>query len=296
MTDVTLEDWGVLAHPVRTDDPGPDAPPWKDNAYLAFWDPAQRLMGVVHSSTSPNGPGRRTRSSLVVGDASAEIVEEPEAGTLSTPSIQFDLAGRITVRGPDLEADLTLAPRGATADFTAGGVIPELVPGEPLRHAQRATSVTGTIAVRGHRATVDAVGIRDRTSGYRDESAAFPEYIAVIVDLGEEMLSVMKFAHADGGTKTDGFLMGRDGTVSARELTEIVRDASGLFAGAEYTLEDGTRAQLTVTERTGGFWVPMGHHRTGPAMAAYDEFVAFATDDGRRGHGMVEQGIVRRLT
>jgi hypothetical protein len=294
MTDTLTTEWGPLAFPIRTDHPGPDKPPWKDNAYLAFWDPVNGVNGVVHASTSPNAEGRRVRASIAIGRVSAEIAEDPAPGSYETPSISFDLDGRITVRGNDLSADLQLVPRGVPADYTAGKIIPELVPGEPLQHFQQAAIVTGNVTVCGTESAVTGVGLRDRTWGYRDESAMFPEYIGLIADLDGELLTVMKFAHADGSARAEGFLLGE----TARAVTgldQIARDASGLFAAAEITIEGQERLILRATRRTGGFWVPMGWERVGPTMSAYDEFLDLAAENGQVGHGLVEQGIVRRL-
>ena len=49
------------------------------------------------------------------------------------------------------------------------------------------------------------------------------------------------------------------------------------------------------TGRLGGFWVPMGEERSGPAFSAYDEFLSLRTSRGEAGHGVVEQGILRTL-
>lgn len=294
MTETLTTGWGPLAFPIRTDHPGADKPPWKDNAYLAFWDAAHGINGVVHASTSPNAEGRRVRASIAIGRVSAEVAEDPAAGSYTTQSIDFDLNGRITVRSEDLSADLRLVPRGVPADYTAGKIIPELVPGEPLQHFQQAAVVTGSVTVCGTESIVEGVGLRDRTWGYRDESAMFPEYIGVIADLDGEMLTVMKFAHADGSSRAEGFLLG-DRARAVTDLSQIARDASGLFAAAEITVEGGERVTLRATRRTGGFWVPMGWERVGPTMSAYDEFLELTTGTGGVGRGLVEQGIIRRL-
>jgi hypothetical protein len=284
----------LLAHPIRTDHPGEGKPPWKDNAYLAFWDPASGVNGVVHASTSPNASGRRVRASVSIGAAVAELAEDPPAGSFTTPSISFGLDGEITVHSPELQAELRLAPRGVAADYSAGKILPELVPGESLKHYQQAAIVTGIVTVGGITADVDGVGLRDRTWGYRDESAMFPEYIGLIADIDGELLTVMKFAHADGSSRAEGFVLG-DVATRVTELTNIARDASGLFAAAEITIDGKDGLELRATRRTGGFWVPMGWERIGPTMSAYDEFLEIRTGTGRTGYGLVEQGIIRRL-
>jgi hypothetical protein len=294
MTDLLTHNWGALAHPIRTDHPGEGKPPWKDNAYLAFWDPASGVNGVVHASTSPNASGRRVRASVAIGGVVAELAEDPAAGSFTTPSISFGLDGEITVQSPELRAELRLAPRGVAAGYSTGKILPELVPGEPLQHYQQAAIVTGTVTVRGVVADVDGIGLRDRTWGYRDESAMFPEYIGLIADIDGELLTVMKFAHADGSARAEGFVLGEVAT-PVTQLTNIARDASGLFAAAEIMIDGKDALEMRATRRTGGFWVPMGWERVGPTMSAYDEFLELRTGTGRTGYGLVEQGIIRRL-
>lgn len=287
--------WGELAHPIRSDVPESGLPAWKDNAYLGFWDPTNEVYGAVHVSTSPNAEGRRARASVSVRGRSAEVVEDLEPGSFSSDSIAFDLDGRIEVRAAQLTADLELAPRFVPGDYSASEVVPPLVEGEPLRHLQQAAAVTGGVAVGSEESGVDGLGMRDRTWGFRDESASMPEYIGVIVGFPDRLLTVMRFARVGGGDRTAGFVLADEAT-EATGLTEIARDASGLFAAAQVSLAGGERFELRTTARSGGFWVPMGWERTGPTMSAYDEFVAIRSGDGEVGHGIVEQGIVRRLS
>ncbi|MCW3012691.1 MAG: hypothetical protein JWO90_3095 [Solirubrobacterales bacterium] len=287
--------WGALAHPIRQDRPEDGTPAWKDNAYVIFWDPANEVFGSVHVSTSPNAEGRRARGSFSVRGRTAEVVEEPAPGTWDTASITFDPEGHMEVRTAEVTAVLDMVPRGAACDYSTGGVVPELVAGEPLQHFQGAILVTGAVEVHGEFSAVDGVGMRDRTWGFRDESAQFPEYYGIVVDLGGRLLTVMRFARTDGQVITDGFLVSEDGAVSVKQIDGYTRDASGLFAAAKVTTVEGEVLDLRMTRRLAGFWVPMGWERQGPTMSAYDELIEVRTAEGLVGHGMVEQGIVRRL-
>ena len=295
MTSTMTTDWGDLAHPVRDDDPGEGLPVWKDNAYLCFWDAVTGAHGVIHVSTSPNAEGRRARASLSVNGRADEVAETLEPGSFASESISFGLDGPIEVEADGLRASLHHAPRGRWCDYGTTGIVPELVEDEPLQHFQGAASVTGTIEVAGESIDVNGVGLRDRTWGYRDESAMWPEYIGVVVDIEGKLLTVMKFQGSDGSTASSGFILSDDDPVPTAGLEGITRDASGLFAAATVTTEDGEELELRMTRRFGGFWVPMGWERQGPTMSAYDELIEVRTGDGRVGHGLVEQGIVRRL-
>lgn len=295
MTETLTKEWGDLAHPIRQDHPGEGKPPWKDNGFLSFWDPANRVFGIIHVSTSPNAEGRRARASLSVRGRTGEVMEELDPGSWASESISFDPDGRIEVNAPGLRAELDLSLRGRYADYSANEMVPALVEGEALHHYQGAVVVTGSVEVDGEQAEVDGVGMRDRTWGFRDESAAWPEYYGIVVDLGGRMLTIMKFATADGGQITDGFLLDDGEPVPATEITGLRRDASGLFAGATIHASGGETIELRMTQRLAGFWVPMGWEREGPTMSAYDELIEVTTGDGEVGYGLVEQGIVRNL-
>jgi hypothetical protein len=295
MTPTLTADWGELAHPVRTDDPGEGKPVWKDNAYLCFWDRATKAHGVIHVSTSPNAEGRRARASLSVNGRADEVAETLDSGSFESDSISFGLDGPIAVNAGGLRAELFHEPRGRGCDYSDTGTVPELVEGEPLQHFQGAARVTGTMEVTGETIEVNGVGLRDRTWGFRDESAMWPEYIGVAVELGDRFLTVMKFADMEYNAASSGFILSDSDPVPTTGLEEITRDASGLFAAATVSSEAGETIELRMTDRFGGFWVPMGWTRQGPTMSAYDELIEVTTGGGEVGYGLVEQGVIRKL-
>ncbi len=288
-TNVTLN---PLATPIRADTPD-ESYAWRDNAYLGFWDSAHDVYGVAHVSTSPNAPGRRARVSVQVDGRSVEVVEDLEPGSFTSESIEFDLSGAVRVRHPSLSLELSMTPVGPWADYTAGEVMPPLVPGEPLHHYQQGASVVGAVECRGEVTEFQADGIRDRTWGFRDDSAAVAEYVAVILRFEDTFLTVMKFRGNDGADRTEGFVLG-DPVVAVPEL-RITRDASGMVVQSDLRRADGAPLSFRRAALLGGFWVPLGAERAGPTLSAYDEFVEVRTTTGSIGHGIVEQGVRRQL-
>jgi hypothetical protein len=285
--------WGALAQPIHTDAAGAGDPPWRDNAFLGFCSPTESVFGAVHVSTSPNTEGRRARFSLTAAGQTVEVVEPLEPGTFRSASIDFGLGGRIVVDSPDLKAELVMTPEFYAVDYTDKEAFRPLIPGEPLRHHQQAARVEGTARLGGASVTISGAGVRDRTWGYRDESAQLVEYVAVTGVFDSFYLSAMKFLGPDGTTVVDGFIT--DGPEPARiTAMRVTRDSAGLFLQTVITLADGSERTVRLAERRGGFWVPMGVEREGPTMSAYDDFMAYDLD-GRKGHGLVEQGILRRL-
>jgi hypothetical protein len=289
----TATDWGVLSTPLH----GPvhaGRPAWKDNAYLAFWSPDDQVIGVAHVSTSPNAEGRRARFSLNVRGRVVELVEDLEPGTFASDSIAFGLDERIDIAASSVTGSIISAPLFDVADYSRNTLIPPLVEGEPLQHFQQAAVVTGELKIDGARVAFTGRGLRDRTWGYREESSNLDEYIAIMLVSDEWALTAMRFRGTSGVDLAEGYLLVGDDQPHVTSI-EVTRDASGLLAGAQLTTADGGRRTLTRVRSLGGFWVPMGWTKNGPAMAAYDEFVAIRTDSGDEAFGVVEHGILRRL-
>src|SRR6516164_8543119 len=113
--------------------PGLGGRPWRDNAYAGFWDTQQNVFGVVHVSTSPNAPGTRARFSVLVDGRAVEVVEPLPPGSFRSSSIDVDLP----------------AARVVVADYSATGVLPDLVEGISLQHFQQGANVVGRIEVHG---------------------------------------------------------------------------------------------------------------------------------------------------
>jgi hypothetical protein len=271
-----------------------DSPVWRDNAFLLFWDPATDVYGSAHVATSPNGEGRRARFSLAVAGEVVEIVEPLTANSFASESITFDVAAnRVTVQTPEVAADLNLVSRFAVADYAGGGIFPSLRPDAPIHHYQQGLSVVGAVRLHGRDIAVDARGLRDRTWGFRDEAVSMQEYVALVAVFGDHTLTVVRMLAADGTDRTEGYRL----TNSAEPLDYfgVTRDAAGFFVDGSISGPGTPEFTVTADTRRGGFWVPMGATRRGPAIRAYDEFVSLKTSDGQEGFGVVEQAVVLRL-
>jgi hypothetical protein len=289
-----LEVWGPLAQPPHTTvAEGDGTSAWKDNAYVSFWDSQQRAFGTLHVSTSPNAEGRRARMSMSVDGVLVEVIEDLAPASFRSESIEFDLAGRITVDSPDLAVNLELSPRLALGDYTPGAVIPPMG-GAPVHHYQRTVDLSGPCRIRDRELTLHATGIRDRTWGYRDESLGISEYVWFFMTFPTFSVTAMRFWGDNDFDRTDGMVLRESG---ARHITkiEVVRDASGLCAEARFETEAGERLAMRSQGRDGGFWIPMSWERHGPTMSAYDEFCPFKMPDGTLGYGVAEHGNVRQL-
>jgi hypothetical protein len=271
-----------------------DAPPWRDNGWLCFWDPIRELSGEVHVSTSANGGGSRIRCSVLLAADQVEIIEEPHPGTFVSDSVDFSAVDRLAVRAADLQLELQVDPLFRWADFSQKATVIPLVPEAPLQHYQSATRVKGTVTVGARQLSVDGVGFRDRTAGYRDESVAWAEYLGLNVVLPDRAITSMRFKGVDGAESMEGYVLSDGG---AREITgmSVTRDARGLFAATRLLFQGGDELALRAEPGGAGFWVPMGVERTAPTMSAYAQFFSVRTSTGETGVGRFEQGALRTL-
>jgi hypothetical protein len=291
----TTADWGPLARPIHHDIPD-GSRPWRDNAFLCFWDPARELSGVMHVSTSPNAEGRRARVSVKLGTTSVEVIEPLDPGTWNSASISFDPNAGFTIDSPQVSGEVRTTPLYALANFAgdASPVVFGLDRENPLSHFQRGAAVTGHLVVDGQEVEVNGHAFRDRTWGFRDESSSLDEYYGWMWVFDGFAVAAFRLLGQDGSDSTLGYVLTDDGTTDVIAAS-ITRDASGLFAATEMELADGRRIGVRNMGRHSSFWCPMGWERSGPVLSAYDEFCALRTDDGTKGFGMIEQGITRRL-
>jgi hypothetical protein len=269
-------------------------PPWRDNAYVCFWDADRDLLGVLHVSTSANGEGRRARFSLAIAGKTIEIVETPHSREAwRSDSIDYPLTDTIHVDHPRVRAELTLKPRFQYADYSTSQVIPPLVADEPQQHFQQVVDVSGRIEFDGEAIAFQGDGFRDRSWGYRDESAHIVEYLSFMAIFDDFGFTALRFLDVEGGDRVEGFLLS-DGATGRITAVGATRDGSGLLEAAHLEI-DGEPFEAGVTVKLGGFWVPMGPSRRGPTLSAYDELVGLRSADGREGYAFVEHAGLRRI-
>jgi hypothetical protein len=294
-----VTDWGPLAEPLHAEvTAGPDDPPWRENAFFPFWDRARSVYGVVHVMTAANATGRRARASLVHRGRYLEVIEPLEPMAFSSPSVSVDLAGTLTATGPGWGFDVVLEPRLDTIDYSAADTMPALVEERPLRHYQRSGTCRGTVTVDGVETAIAGGSLRDRTWGFREETAHWLEYYACFLSFGPEGgeafdLAMMKFRVAGGPDRMSGFLVG---SRSDRVLeSRITRTATGSPASLWLRLASRGELTLRVGPPEARVFVPLGEPDGPVAITSYDDFVEVTTDAGETGFGIVEQGILRRL-
>lgn len=267
--------------------------PWRDNAFFAWWDYDTRLFGIVHVSTSLNGGGLRARCAMRLGDRDREIVEDLTVGTFDSSSIKVDLHGRLLVDNEALSLDLTMTPLFATVDFTTNRSIPSLSEEFPLHHYQRGFRAEGSARVGSQQTQFAGVGWRDRTWGYRDESAQWVDYLYANFVMDECAIGLWKALGADGAERSFAWRVDDDGQTALGNFS-FARDGAGLFSDA--TIEvDGGPLTFRKVERAAGWWLPMGERQTGPTFSAYDEWFTVITPSGDLVGALGEYGSLRKV-
>lgn len=299
MTDTRTEaDWGPLATPPHTgttDDPRP----WRDNAFFCFWDLERELYGAVHVSTSPQDvTGRRARATVQHGNRQVELIEQLPVGSWTGHQIRFDASTRAQVDGPGLSGWLTGTPLHPAAVFAGDDTVATLSldSDRPVQHHQRSARVRGELVVDGEHLLVDGHGYRDRSWGFRDESATMREYVGLMWVFEQLSISALKLALPNGGEAVVGHVLHAGGTTEPVRELAIVRDAAGHLTEAVIETAAGRRFAVTSTRRTATMSCPMGADRqSAPTLSAYDQFDHLVLNDGSPGFGLTEQGIRRNV-
>lgn len=287
--------WGPLSHPNRLDPP-PGGLPWRDHIYMAYWDPAACVYGVLHWNTSPNSTSGKTQVTAFVDGSFFELIEgiQAEKAEYSSETTWFDMRGRVEINAGRFTGSLNLSPRYRPCESTGRGVVPSLDPAEPFKHFQQGFDVTGHLALDGRRTDIDGRGYRTRSWGFRDESRQFVEYFSVQACLDDFDVALLKFKWPDGSIKADGFIVLEDRTEPVRGV-HIVRNPSSLLSRVNVELENGSEMEIVALKRVADTWAPMGPRESfGPTFGEFDEFVEVDVA-GVRGHAMVTHGCLRTL-
>ena len=291
---MTSTTWGPLATPVHQTVPYPDASdyPWRDNAFLSWWDVETGVCGILHFATSPNAEGRRARASVATRGGSREVIEPLPGGTFNSRSMTVDLARDAHCDHADLAVHLTQEPLYPPIDFTTSRAVPGLSDEYPLNHYQQVVAARGSVRRGEETCSFDGLGWRDRTWGFRDESVSWVDYTCACLVLEDHAVVLYKVIGPDGHMGSRAWRIDASGQQSLGSFA-FVRTASGLLAEAVWETGDG-EATVTTVRTLGGFWNPLGPDRhAGPTCSVYDEFLEFRTATGAPASGLIEHGIIR---
>jgi hypothetical protein len=288
--------WGPLSYPA-TETIEAGSQPWKDHIYIAFWDAVNEAYGFLHFNSSPNHDTAKAQATLLLKGKFYDLKEVPpaKADRMRSESFDFDMGSHLAVDGDRLKGVLRLDPRFIPVDYTGHKeILPPLVPGQPLNHWQQGVRLYGDLNLDGETHSIDALGFRTRTWGFRDDSMQFTEYFSLFACFDEFDISIMKFRQPDGTLRTDGAVSWRDGRSMRCDDIHITRDSAASPVRLVIDMADGSTIPLDRQQRAATMWCPIGlPRREGPTFCAFDEFIEWKTPQGDLGYGLNEQGIIR---
>jgi hypothetical protein len=285
--------WGPLAEPLHADqDVGPDDPPWRENAFLAFSDRQQRCFIIAHLQGGRTDAGMFARVSVLQDDHLYEVFEPLDEMTFTSEHVSFELDGHLRADCDELRVDLRMTPLHAPVDYSPTGTLPGLRRAEPLQHFEQAGGFTGTVSTAAGELAVRGNVIRDRTWGWRQEIANWTEYYASFFSFPDFDLAAMKFSTREGDVPAHGALVGgRSGTVVGSQVRR--RDGTGTIVDLELELDDGDRVMVSLGRPEARIFCPLNDPQGPVAFTAYDDLVEVRLGDGSVGFGIMEQGILR---
>lgn len=289
--------WGGVSHPARAEIEA-GAPPWKDHIYIAFWDTVHESYGFLHWNSSPNHDTTKAQVNLSLAGEEIDFIEAlpARADRFVSESAEFDLRSTIDYHHDRLTGRLTLSPLFEIIDFGPGGSLPTLGDNEPLQHFEHGLRVTGALTLDGVEHSIDAVGFRTRTWGFRDDSQQFTEYYFLWASYADYAVGFIKQLHPDGSQRTGGALV-RDGEVTSIDDVHLVKNRAGFAQRITVDLADGRTLVLNRGEVAWGGWCPIGlPEREGPAFSAYDEIGAWVDPAGETAYGLSEYGQIRFIS
>jgi hypothetical protein len=287
-----------LAEPLHVDKQiAADDPPWRENCFFSLNDREQRVFIIAHFQGGRTDAGMFARVSVLQDDHLTELYEPLDPMTFTSEHVSLDLDGRITAKTDELQLDVTLTPLRVPVDYSPSAALPGLRKSEPLQHFEQAGRFTGTVSTKWGALELSGSVIRDRTWGWRQDIASWTEYYASFFsfshDEGDFDLAVMKFCTPDGDVPAHGALVGaRTGEVIGAEI--IRRNETGTIVEFEVRLEDGGTMRLHLGRPEARIFCPLNDPEGPVALTSYDDLVEIRTEDGARGFGIMEQGILRR--
>ena len=141
--------------------------------------------------------------------------------------------------------------------------------------------------------SIDALGFRSRTWGFRDDSMQFVEHSSLFACFPDGDITAMKFRWPDGSLRAAGAVLTDAGAEPIVDY-HITRDRVGLLLRGVVDCADGRQIEISRSDTVASFWCPIGPLEcNGPIYSQYEEFIEVETDDGRRGMGLAEHAVAR---
>jgi hypothetical protein len=265
--------------------------PWKENWYFNFIDRENRAWGINHISLMRHTNKGRFTAIHVVDDEilmHANLIDIEDLKETSDGALKFDFVEpfekfKVTFNGPSHQVELNYDARFPVHEF----IKPE---GEgkalTVTHYEQNLFVKGTLTKDGKSRSIDCLGHRDHTWGYRDESKVSGwNWVCILLPDKSVVNSRVVLGEAFFGT---GYVSTEEGNCGITRLdvedTVFKDDApvSSIYTGYD---EKG-RTWKFKSEMFSTLYLPMADKE---GVAIHENFAEFTNlETGEKGYGIDE--------
>ncbi len=251
--------------------PRNDSTPWKENYYFNFYDFEQGSLGIIHSSIRRD-KGVVTVRAHVIQDGEQfnytnTIPWPPQAealpdstvisdGTLSVEIVNPFAEHRVMFNNEDLNMDLRFTKRFEAFNYhdaSEGQSETEDDKALSVEHYEQGMVVAGTVAINGKTVSIDCLGQRDHTWGFRDERNLLG-WNWVAVQAEASTLSFSKVRRKDDTSLVAGYISTPAGNqaVTAVDVVDISRNTENEPLDVHYrvTLADDSVLNIKASRAT----------------------------------------------
>lgn len=271
--------------------------PWKENWYFNFIDRENNAWGINHVSLMRDKKkGRFTAFHVIDGEILpyANLIDIDEnLNEITDGKLKFEFVEpfkqfKLTFDGPKHKVDLTYNARFEVFDYAMGKPVK---PGDNkafnINHYEQALAVTGTIEKDGKTRSINCLGHRDHSWGYRNESKVTGWNWAA-VQMKDKTINLTRVVIGKAHIGS-GFISEKSG--NTRVVSVKVEDTEfkdNLPVRSVFIAEDENKKKWRLkSEKFSGLYLPM--KEKGNGVVVHENFAEYVDmDTGEKGVGIDE--------
>jgi len=269
---------------------------WKENWYFNFIDRENNSWGINHISLMRHDQKGRFSAFHIVDDEvhmySNLIDIDDNLDELTDGKLKFEFIEpykkfRVTFDGPRHQVDLSYDARFETFDYSGGKQVKGRHKGMGLNHYEQALFVKGAITKSGKTRSIDCLGHRDHSWGFRNESQV-SGWNWIAVQFGDKTINMSKVVIGQAYLG-NGFVSAADGNARITRVDvddtqyESRMPISSVFTGVD---KEGREWKLK-SEKFSGLALPM--NEKGKGVIVYENFAEYTNlETGEKGIGIDE--------
>ena len=282
--------------------PKSDDTPWKENYYFNFVDVKADAMGMLHASIQRHNKVIVTKVNIVIDGELFTYRNKIPWPTTSIDHLDDTIMigdGKLNfhVIAPFLKHQVLFNDKGTSITLNYDKRFPEYLYPEKenvdqamsVVHYEEGMRVSGEIDYKGKVRTIDCLGHRDHTWGFRNESGLIGwNWIAIQSDKSTWNFTLV--ARQDGSFSTAGFVCNADKAtaITAVEVLSIETNANGEPVNARYkaTTQEGDVFHISAKRYR---YMPIPVNKT---AFVHENISAFEVEEtGEKGMGIDEHMV-----